>query len=94
MPADEQNAIMGQHEDESQPENVSRLLAAVLTYLSDDEVEVIDIDYLLTHTEGLREWWDTYREKNRKLIEDEIKNSLGDLSLEELERIRAEIKGK
>lgn len=94
LPAEEQNVGMGQQEEESQLENVSRLLAAVLTYLSDDEVEVIDIDYLLTHTEGLREWWDMYREKNRELIEEEIKNSLGGLSLEELERIREKIKGK
>lgn len=78
----------------SETEKLNRLLAAVLNYLSDDEVEVIDIDYLLTHTEGLREWWDHYRKKNRELIEEEIKQSLGNLTLEELESIRERIKEK
>lgn len=79
---------------ETEIENLNRLLAAVLTYLSDDEVEEIDIEYLLTNTEGLRDWWEKYRESNRKLIEDEIKKSLGDLSLKELERIHEKIKEK
>jgi len=74
--------------------NISRMLAAVLDYLSDDEVDEIDIEYILNKTEGLREWWDQYRESNRKLIEEEIKESLGDLSLEELQRIREQIKDK
>ncbi|KON85539.1 hypothetical protein AF332_00870 [Sporosarcina globispora] len=71
---------------------LNRMLAAVLNYLSDDEVEEIDIEYLLTHTDGLREWWDQYRENNKKQIEEEIKKSLGSLSLEELESIREQIK--
>jgi hypothetical protein len=75
-------------------ENLNRLLGAVLNYLSDDEVEVIDIEYLLDNTQGLQEWWDQYREKNRKLIEDEIKKSLGELTMEELQSIREKIKGK
>jgi hypothetical protein len=75
-------------------ENLNRLLGAVLNYLSDDEVEVIDIEYLLNNTEGLQEWWDQYRERNRKQIEEEIKKSLGDLSIEELESLREKIKGK
>lgn len=74
-------------------ENLNRLLGAVLNYLSDDEVEVIDIEYLLNNTEGLQEWWDQYRERNRKHIEEEIKKSLGDLSIEELESLREKIKG-
>lgn len=74
--------------------NLNRMLAAVLKYLSDDEVEEIDIEYLLNHTEGLREWWDHYRESNRKQIEKEIKQSLGELSLEELEKIIEQIKEK
>ncbi|MCT8136762.1 hypothetical protein H1D32_02720 [Anaerobacillus sp. CMMVII] len=69
-------------------------LAAVLNYLSDDDVEEIDIEYLLKNTEGLQEWWDNYRESNRQQIEEEIKNALGDLSLEELEAIREKIKEK
>ncbi|MGN7400274.1 hypothetical protein ACTHO0_10485 [Cytobacillus praedii] len=71
---------------------LSRMLAAVLEYLSDEEIEEIDIDYILEKTEGLREWWNLYQEKNRKLIEKEIKESLSDLPLEELQRIREQIK--
>ncbi|RSD28781.1 hypothetical protein [Mesobacillus subterraneus] len=79
---------------ENEVERLNRLLAAVLEYLSDDEVEVIDIEYLLENTEGLREWWDQYRERNRKKIEEEITNALGELSIEELESLREKIKGK
>ena len=68
--------------------HLNRMLASVLNYLSDVEVEEIDIEYLLNNTEGLREWWEQYREKNRKQIEDEIKISLEKLPLEELESIR------
>lgn len=75
-------------------ENLNRMLAAVLNYISDDEVEVIDIEYLLNNTEGLREWWDQYRERNRKNIEKEITIALGSLSIEELEDLRGKIKGK
>lgn len=75
-------------------EHLNRLLAAVLNYLSDDEVEVIDIEYLLNNTAGLQEWWDQYKERNRKKIEEEIKKSLGTLSIEELESIREKIKAK
>lgn len=82
------------NEDEVGVEKLSHYLAAVLNYLSDDEVEEIDIEYLLKNTEGLREWWNQYRENNRKDIEEEIKKSLGDLSLEELESIREKIKEK
>lgn len=80
--------------EKAEIQNLNRLLAAVLNYLSDDEVEVIDIEYLLQNTEGLQEWWDQYKEKNRKNIEEEIKKSLGNLSMEELESIREKIKGK
>lgn len=73
---------------------LSRMLGAVLTYLSDDDIEEIDIEYLLDHTDGLREWWEHYREQNRKQIEEEIKQSLKELSLEELERMRQQIKEK
>ncbi|PLT33138.1 hypothetical protein [Bacillus sp. V5-8f] len=74
--------------------NLNRMLAAVLNYLSDDEVEEIDFDYIVDKTEGLRDWWDRYRESNRKNIEEEIRKSLGELSLEELEKIREQIKEK
>ena len=60
----------------------------------DDELEELDIEYLLDDTEGLREWWDRYRESNRKQIEEEIKKSLGELSLKELEKIREKNKDK
>lgn len=75
-------------------DNLSRMLAAVLDYLADEENEEIDIEYLFDKTEGLREWRKQYQEKNRKLIEDEIKKSLGDLSFEELQRIQEQIKEK
>jgi hypothetical protein len=75
-------------------EKLNHMLAAVLNYISDDEVEVIDIEYLLNNTEGLRDWWDQYRERNRKKIEEEISKSLGGLSIEELEELREKIKGK
>lgn len=74
--------------------NLTNMLAAVLDYLSDEEVEVIDLEYILDHTEGLRNWWNQYRESNRKLIEEEIRESLSELSLEELEKIRVQIKEK
>ncbi|MEW9108737.1 MAG: hypothetical protein AB2374_05260 [Cytobacillus gottheilii] len=73
---------------------LNRMLGEVLTYLSDDEVEEIDIEYLLKNTEGLREWWDGFRERNRKSIEKEIMKSLGSLPIKELESIREQIKAK
>ncbi|NCU16443.1 hypothetical protein [Pallidibacillus pasinlerensis] len=75
-------------------EQLNQMLASVLTYITDEDVEVIDFDYLLDHTEGLREWWDKYQEKNRKNIEDEIKKSLKNLSLNELQELRNNIKEK
>lgn len=78
--------------DKNQIDNLNRMLAAVLNYLSDEEIEEIDIEFLLTNTEGLREWWDQYRESNRKQIEEEIKRSLGELSLKQLESIRGQLK--
>lgn len=79
---------------ENEVEKLTRFLAAVLEYLSDDEVEVIDIEYLLTNTEGLREWWEDYQENNRKKLEQEIRASLTELSLEELKSIHEKIKEK
>ncbi|WP_394582004.1 hypothetical protein LG291_02520 [Cytobacillus firmus] len=86
------NTPLKKSEDEIS--KLNRMLASVLNYLSDDEVEEIDIEYLLANTEGLRDWWDQYRESNKKQIEEEIKKSLGSLSLEELESIREQIKSK
>ncbi|MBO1000766.1 hypothetical protein IOC57_23880 [Bacillus sp. SD075] len=79
---------------ESQIVKLNRLLGAVMRYLSDDEQEEIDIEYLLENTEGLRDWWSEYRELDRKRVEEEIKKSLTDLSLEELENIREQIRTK
>ncbi|WP_223589321.1 hypothetical protein [Neobacillus bataviensis] len=91
----ETNDLLPEKEkDQDEIANLNRMLAATLNYLSDDEVEEIDIEYLLDHTEGLREWWDRYRESNRKGIEEEIKKSLGELTLKELEMIREQIKEK
>ncbi|MEM5593414.1 hypothetical protein AAHH67_19385 [Niallia circulans] len=80
--------------EEGEEDKLNRMLAAVMEYISDDEVEEIDIEYILDQTEGLRDWWNQYREKNRKRMEKEIKESLGELSLEELEKIREQIKAK
>ncbi|MDQ0884198.1 hypothetical protein [Peribacillus sp. V2I11] len=79
---------------ESEIAKLNRLLGAVMRYLSDDEQEEIDIEYLLENTEGLRDWWSEYRELDRKRVEEEIKNSLTDLTLEELENIREQISTK
>ncbi|MFI8574369.1 hypothetical protein [Rossellomorea aquimaris] len=81
-------------QEKEKTEKLERMLAAVLNYLSDDEIEEIDLEYLLTNTEDLRQWWNQYREKNKKQIEDEIKKSLSKLTLEELESIREQIKEK
>jgi hypothetical protein len=87
---EEQLPVKDQKKDEIQ--QLQNMLAAVLNYLSDDEVEEIDMEYLLDHTEGLREFWNQYLEKNRQKVEEEIKKSLGDLPLEDLEKIREQIK--
>lgn len=89
---DENNDVLVQKNEEI--EKLEEMLAAVLHYLSNDEIEEIDIEYLLEKTDNLREWWDSYREKNKKELEDEIKKSLNRLSLEELENIREQIKNK
>jgi hypothetical protein len=91
---DKNNQLQNKEMDKDQIGNLNRMLAAVLKYISDDEIEEIDMEYLLDHTEGLREWWEQYRESNRKQIEEEIKKSLGDLPLNELESIRDQIKEK
>ncbi|SOC23378.1 hypothetical protein SAMN05880501_11563 [Ureibacillus xyleni] len=75
-------------------ENLTRMLAAVLDYLTDEDNEEIDVEFMLDNTEGLREWHKQYRESNRKVIEEEIKESLENLSFEELQKIREQIKGK
>ncbi len=86
---------LADHEDsENKIDQLNHMLAAVLNYISDDEVEEIDIEYILENTEGLREWWEKYRENNRKKLEKEIKESLSNLSLEELESIHEKIKDK
>ncbi|WP_370295025.1 hypothetical protein [Rossellomorea marisflavi] len=77
---------------EKEYKNLERLLASTLYYLSDDEVEEIDLEYLMEHTNGLREWWQQYREKNKKVLEKEIQHLLPSLSLEELEELKARLK--
>ncbi|WP_227938182.1 hypothetical protein [Alkalihalobacillus deserti] len=97
IPIDEKANYNETHEKENiknEIANLSRLLSAVLNYLSDDEEEEIDIEYLFDNTEGLREWWEQYRERNRKMMEEEIKKSLSVLSLEELKNIREKINEK
>ncbi|WP_216831288.1 hypothetical protein [Alkalihalobacterium elongatum] len=91
---DTEEVVSNEDEKIDEVDNLTRLLAAVLNYLSDDEVEEIDIEYLFNHTEGLKDWWEQYRESNRKVIEEDIKNSLSELSLKELESIHERIKEK
>ena len=79
---------------ENEIDRLNRMLGAVMRYLSDDELEEIDIEYLLDQTEGLRDWWQEFREQDRKRMEEEIKQSLSGLSLEELELIREQIRQK
>ncbi|WP_375088871.1 hypothetical protein ACDZ29_23455 [Peribacillus sp. RS7] len=90
----EEKDTLATPDKESEIVKLNRLLGAVMRYLSDDEQEEIDIEYLLENTEGLRDWWSQYRELDRKRVEEEIKNSLTDLSLEELETIREQIRTK
>ncbi|MDM5212608.1 hypothetical protein QUF94_14355 [Peribacillus sp. NJ4] len=90
----EEKDTLASPDKESELGKLNRLLGAVMRYLSDDEQEEIDIEYLLENTEGLRDWWSQYRELDRKRVEEEIKNSLTDLSLEELETIREQIRTK
>ncbi|MED1201656.1 hypothetical protein [Heyndrickxia acidicola] len=88
----EKNHSTPNKENKNSIGDLNRMLASVLDYISDDDVEEIDMEYLLDHTEGLREWWEEYRESNRKLIEKEIKESLSELPLKDLEKIRNQIK--
>ncbi len=85
----DQNAEKAEKEDEIK--RLHRMLGAVMRYISDEEIVEIDIEYLLENTAGLREWWNEFREKDRKRVEEEIKKSLSSLSLEELEKIREQI---
>lgn len=78
--------------EEDDVSRLNRMLAAVMKYISDDEIVEIDIDFLLDSTEGLRKWWDEYRERDRKRMVEEIKKSLSGLSLEELVQISEQIK--
>jgi hypothetical protein len=80
-------------EKEDEAARLNRMLGAVMKYISDDEIQEIDIEYLLDTTEGLREWWEKFREMDRKRVEEEIKNSLKDLSLDELQKLREQIRG-
>ena len=92
---DPENTVVplpGSKQTNDEVAELTRMLAAVLEYISDDTLEVIDIEYLLDETEGLKEWWEHYQENNRKSIEEEIRNSLSDLSLDDLQKIREQIK--
>ncbi|MGG4469667.1 hypothetical protein ABER68_16655 [Paenibacillus alvei] len=94
--AETESKVVALHKEEHKDKiaELNRLLAAVMTYISDDEIEEIDVSYLLDNTKGLKEWWDEYKESNRKVVEEEIKKSLNKLSLKELEQIREQIKEK
>ncbi|ALC90569.1 hypothetical protein AM500_12815 [Bacillus sp. FJAT-18017] len=85
-------SLPGNKQNNGEVAELTRMLAAVMEYISDDTLEVIDIEYLLDETEGLKDWWEHYQENNRKSIEEEIRNSLSDLSLDDLQKIREQIK--
>ncbi|MFY3792760.1 hypothetical protein ACOQFO_13885 [Ureibacillus sp. MALMAid1270] len=90
--SDLEDVIPSIQNDQEKIDHLSQMLASILTYLSDEENEEIDISYIFDNTEGLRDWWNEYKENNRKLIEEEIRESLGELSLEELQKIHEQIK--
>ncbi|BDH61667.1 hypothetical protein MTP04_17970 [Lysinibacillus sp. PLM2] len=91
----ESNTQLSDNQQEKEEiENLTNMLASVLDYLSDETNEEIDIAYIFDNIEGLRQWWTQYQENNRKKIEEEIRESLSDLSLEELNKIRQQIKEK
>lgn len=90
-PKASKKSIQAKETEEGEIVKLNRMLGAVMKYISADEIQEIDIEYLLDHTDGLRQWWNQYRELDRKRIEEEIKKSLSGLSLEELERIHEQI---
>ncbi|WP_445487301.1 hypothetical protein [Niallia sp. 03133] len=90
----QQKGVYLNKNSEEEIANLNRMLAALLNYISDDTEEEIDIDYILDKTEGLRDWWNQYRENNKKEIEKEVAKALKELSLEDLESIREQIKEK
>ncbi|MEL3959866.1 hypothetical protein [Lysinibacillus endophyticus] len=92
--SDIEKAVQVPSSQQEEIDNLTRMLAAVLDYLTDEDNEEIDVEFMLDNTEGLREWHKQYRESNRKLIEEEIKESLENLSFEELQKIREQIKGR
>ena len=98
VPTDNEKEKKGSALDKKGKENetarLNRLLGEVMRYLSDDEQEEIDIEYLLENTDGLKEWWDQYRELDRKRVEEQIKNALGELPVEDLELILEQIQNK
>lgn len=81
-------------EKEEEIDQLNRMLGTVMKYISNDEIEEIDLEYLLDSTDGLRDWWNNYRELDRKKVVEEIKKALGGLSLEELEKIQEQIQNK
>ncbi|UII57131.1 hypothetical protein LS684_06730 [Cytobacillus spongiae] len=83
---------MGNRNTDNEISKLNRFLGVVMEYISDDEIEEIDVEHLLDRTEGLRDWWNQYLEKNRVQLEEGIKNALSELSIEELQLIKDQIK--
>lgn len=78
-------------EKTSEINHLNAMLAAVLNYLTDERVEEIDFDYLLDSTNGLRQWWNEYEEQHKQQVANEIKQSLDQLSLKELQQIKQQL---
>jgi len=88
----ETSALVHEADTDMEKEDLARMLGAVLEYLTRDDLEELDIEYLFDQTEGLREFWAAYREQNKKELAEEIKSALDSLSYEELEQIMEQIK--
>ena len=57
-PTDKENVVHLTNNQQNKDEvgNLSRMLVAVVDYLSDEEVEEIDVQYILENTEVPRDW--------------------------------------
>lgn len=88
--------VTTQMKDNDATENarLNRMLGDVMKYISNEEIQEIDIEYILEQTDGLREWWGEYQKHERKRVEEAIKKSLNELSLDELEKISEKIREK
>ena len=77
-------------------DNVTRLLCSVLRKL-EKASNSMEFEHIVNVTEGLKNWWESHKEIDRKRIEQEVKKaeeSLSDLSKEAREMLIERLKGK